>query len=121
MKKIEIRKLGLFYNSFDDDAKIMNYLFGYQIKDNRIGFPLNALNKVINTLEDKKISYEILGETKKDFKNLNTYNIYLEKAQDKLEINKHLNTILKKLETMEKDKLYLLLNKFEGLIDEIGI
>jgi hypothetical protein len=119
MKKIEIRKLGVFYNAFDDNAKILNYLFGYQIKDNRCGFPLNALTKVINTLEEKKISYEVLGECNKDFKNLNAYNKYLEKAQDKLDINNRLNNMLRKLNDLDKDNLYVLLDKFEGLLNEI--
>jgi hypothetical protein len=117
--KIEIRKIGLFYNAFDDDAQIMHFLFGYKIKENRCGFPLNALNKVINTLEDKKISYEIIGESKNDFKDLNTYNKYLEKAIDKLKINNRINNILERLNNLDKDKLCLLLTKFESLIDEV--
>jgi hypothetical protein len=118
MNKIEIRKVGLFYHVFGDDAKILHFLFGYQIRDNRCGFPLNALNKVTNTLEDKKINYEVTGEKKQDFKNLNKYNKYLGKAQDKLEINERLNKILKKLNDMDKDRLYDLLARFEGLLNE---
>lgn len=49
-----IRKTGLFYNVFDNDAEILHYLLHYKIIDNRVGFPANALHKVKNILEDKK-------------------------------------------------------------------
>ena len=52
-----IRKEGLFYSVFDSDAEILNYLFDYKIINNRCGFPINAINKVLNTLEEKKINY----------------------------------------------------------------
>ena len=50
---ITIRKEGLFYSVFDDDALIFNYLFGYKIINNRCGFPENAFNKVVNILYEK--------------------------------------------------------------------
>lgn len=96
----------------------MHFIFGYQIKDNRCGFPLNALNKVINVLEDKKISYEVIGECSKDFKKLNTYKSYLEKSQNKLEINERLDNIINKLENLDSERLYLLLDKFENILYE---
>ena len=39
----------------------MNLLFGYKVlKDGLCGFPDNSLSKVLNTLEDAKISYQII-------------------------------------------------------------
>ena len=84
MKFVTIRKMGLFYNVFDDDALILHYLLHYKIIDNKVGFPSNAINKVINSLEEKNISYKILNDSQdnKDFKDLNKYDFYLAKAKD---------------------------------------
>lgn len=38
--ELKIRKNGLFYEVFNEDAKILHYLFGYKIKDNRVSFPI---------------------------------------------------------------------------------
>lgn len=52
---------GKFYQCRDMDAYIMNLLFGYKVlKDGLCGFPDNSLSKVLNTLEDAKISYQII-------------------------------------------------------------
>lgn len=78
-------KNGRFYNAYKDDAIILNYLFGYKVlKDQKAGFPETVLNKVINTLEDKKINYQIITKDYnpkiKKYDNLNNYKKVLEKA-----------------------------------------
>ena len=50
MNVVKIRKSGTFYQVFDDDTYILYYLFGYNIINNRIGFPKSVINKVINRL-----------------------------------------------------------------------
>lgn len=46
---------------FDNDAYIIHMIFGYKIIDGRkCGFPDNALPKVLQKLEDYKISYQIV-------------------------------------------------------------
>lgn len=56
-----IFKNGKFYNVYNDDAFIFYYLFGYKIlKDDKVGFPESGLVKVLNTIEDKKINYQII-------------------------------------------------------------
>ena len=62
MNSVKIRKNGTFYNVFDKDMYILYFLLNYQIKNDKIGFPKSALNKVINILEENKISYEVIGE-----------------------------------------------------------
>ena len=52
MKFVTIRKVGLFYQVFDDDALILHFLLTYKVIDSKVGFPNNALNKVINVLEE---------------------------------------------------------------------
>ena len=58
---------GTFYNVYGRDCSIMNYLFGYKIKevgkDTTCGFPKNSLNKVRVTLEKKGINYIVIDRT----------------------------------------------------------
>lgn len=72
--------------------------FGYKILDGgKVGFPESVLNKVVNTLLDKKISYMIIyvdkDPEKKDFKKLNNYVVYKNKAIKKLDYVDKVNTI----------------------------
>ena len=55
-KILVIRKnKGKFFTVYGDDANIISSLFGYKIlNNNKVGFPESVLNKIINTLEDKK-------------------------------------------------------------------
>ncbi len=114
---ITIRKEGLFYSVFDDDALIFNYLFGYKIINNRCGFPENAFNKVVNILYEKNISYTINDE-KVDFKNKNKYKHYLTKAIDKNKINEKIEKLKDKIERLKEEDLFDLLNKIEDIINE---
>lgn len=54
-----LRQIGKFYNALDDDCYILFYLFGYKISNYKSGFPVSALNKVKNELEEKKISFGV--------------------------------------------------------------
>ena len=71
-------KSGNFYITFDLDAQIMNLLFNYKIVRNKVGFPVNIRNKIIDTLNIDKINYVIYEGNntfnKKEFEN----NSYLE-------------------------------------------
>lgn len=55
-KYLVIRKnKGKFCTVHGDDANIIYSLFGYKIlNNNKVDFPESVLNKIINTLEDKK-------------------------------------------------------------------
>ena len=84
-------KTGGFYHTYGKDSYIISYLFGYktkQIEENysTCGFPESAINKVMATLENKKINYMILDrknnydtDTKENYKNLNNYQKVYEK------------------------------------------
>ena len=117
---LTLRKNALFYEVYDDDAVILNYLLGYKNIKGRVGFPINAFSKVINILEDKKINYKIIDEQEevKDFKNLNQYLNILAKASDKVEVNNKINKILDKLKTFDEGTLYEILEKVESIIYE---
>ncbi len=99
IKKIENQTLllievGKFIYAYGKDAYIISYIFNYKIKiltENNntyvCAFPRDKLNKIMATLENKKINYLILDrknnyriDEKCDNKNLNRYNEYIEKA-----------------------------------------
>lgn len=68
----------------------MNLLFGYEVlKDGLCGFPDNSLSNVLNTLEDAKISYQIIEVDKnlviKNFDKLNNCPKYLDLALKNLD------------------------------------
>ena len=111
-----IRKSGKFYNVFDDDAYIFNYLFNYNIINYKVGFPESAYKKVINKLEECSINYIVLGTEKieKTFKNKNKYKRYLEhsKINNKFEMNlKELTNKLEKFSYEELVRITILLER----------
>lgn len=59
LQTIVLAKSGSFYIAYDEDAYIMNYLFSYQINDNKIGFPIGSLSKVLEKLEEAKINNKV--------------------------------------------------------------
>ena len=79
-KYIIMIKCGYFYEIYGEEAFIMNKVFGYKIKEisgsDRVGFPINSYNKVINSLNKLKINYFIYNDKKAKFKE-NNYDKYL--------------------------------------------
>ena len=53
---IVIIKSGMFFVTFDDDARILKTIFNYQINDGKVGFPVSSLEKVVQGLKNKAIS-----------------------------------------------------------------
>lgn len=83
-------KTSKFYNVYGESAYILYYLFSYKVNSGvRTGFPDQAINKVINALLDKKISYKIFENEhvieEKDFKKLNNYDKYCKCEQQQRE------------------------------------
>lgn len=115
---LTILKIGKFYYCYGKDAYIISYFFDYKLNlvENiySCGFPSQSLNKIISKLENNKINYIIIDrrnnydiEEKENYKNLNNYNKYYEKAKEivglKVRIQK-INEYL--LENMNKRKIY---------------
>ena len=116
MKFVTIRKVGLFYQVFDDDALILHFLLTYKVIDSKVGFPNNALNKVINVLEEKKINYKVIGEDiESNFKDLNKYDLYLAKAKDKIVVQEIIHNMEIKLEKKSEEELLQILEGIEKL------
>ena len=57
-------KNGNFYLALNNDAILMNRLFGYQIKEFtnfiKAGFPINSLNKIVIKLDNLNVNYLII-------------------------------------------------------------
>ena len=77
MKELKIRKSGIFYETFDEDASILHYLFSYKIIDDRVAFPSNSLDKVLEIIKENKINIFEIDENLEEmysFGRLNPYN-----------------------------------------------
>ena len=59
---LKIRKCGIFYETFDEAASILHYLFGYKIIDDRVAFPSNYLDKVLEIIKENKINYVLINK-----------------------------------------------------------
>lgn len=118
---VVIVKSGNFYYSFGEDAFILKYFFNYQIRDDKVGFPLNAKAKVKSVLNRYNVNmieviddYAYVLETK----NKNEYNEKLKEAKSDILIGKMLNNLMSAIEVKVKkeEANYRLIKEF---IDEL--
>ena len=90
-------KSGSFYITYENDALIMNNIFNYQNINNKVGFPIRSVDKVMNSLNDKNINYVIDNNDDSDILEFtsddNEYLRYYEQAK-KYEFRDSLNKIL---------------------------
>ena len=118
---VVIIKSGNFYYTFLDDTYILNYFFGYQIRENKIGFPLNAKAKVKSVLNRNNVNlieviddYAYVLESKND----NAYQEKLKEAKSNLLISNMLNNLMNAIEIKVKkeEANYELIKEF---VDEL--
>ena len=124
-------KVGSFYHVYGKDSYIISYLFNYNIKEAKdniatVGFPKNALPKVISKLEKEKINYLLIDtrnnydvDEKSDNKNLNTYaekyNISLKYIRLKRRISRISEALILEINNANiKEKL----RRIEEIVDE---
>ena len=114
-------KSGNFYYSFDDDAYILKYFFNYQIRDNKVGFPINAKAKVKSVLNRHNVNlleiiddYAYVLETK----NENEYESKLKEAKSNILISNMLSNLMNSIEVKDKkeEANYRLIKDF---VDEL--
>lgn len=120
---LRVYKNGAFFSSYNDDSKILNYLFGYKISfTGTVGFPETSLNKVVNALEKHKINYSILYRDHEpvtvNFKNLNNYNKVLKKALIQMENKERVDNIVNKIYNIESEET---LKKILTVIEDVII
>ncbi len=111
--------VGNFYYCYGRDSYILSYLFNYKINilKNEIyscSFPSSVLARILNQLENKKISYIILDkrhnyevDDKQNFKNLNTYQKYYEKGKEKFSTKMRIEKIYQYLLENMDDKTFI--------------
>ena len=66
-KKIILIQSGTVYVTFFQDAEILNYLFSYQIHDDKVGFPIKMKDKILFNLRNEKLNYLVLDKEKREF------------------------------------------------------
>ena len=116
---------GKFYDVYGYDALIFNLLFDFKIlkketskvKTIKCGFPDNSLARIVNKLDEKKISYQIMSRDKdpvvKDYKKINNYLKYKDDALKKNDIEVRLDLLLEKIKSLSHEDAVALLEKIE--------
>ena len=118
-----IKESGKFYRAYDNDALIINVLIGYQVLPGlRIGFPDNALFKVLNRLEENKESPVQLTldpnkqiEKEYSYKKLNQYNKFVNIARKTADLNNRLDLIVKKIKQADEEKIMKIIDYLENV------
>jgi len=137
IKKVQVQdvvmiKIGKFVYCYGKDACIISYIFKYIIKmlqDNIYvcAFPKDKLNKIMATLENKKINYIVLDrrnnyrtdEENLSNGNLNRYNEYLEKAVKYVKLKNQVDSIYEFLiENIEKSETEEMIRSIKKVINE---
>ena len=118
---VVIIKSGNFYYTFLDDTYILNYFFGYQIRENKIGFPLNAKAKVKSVLNRKNVNLiEVIDDYAYilESKNTNAYEEKLREAKSNMLINNMIHNLMSAIEIKVKkeEANYELIKEF---VDEL--
>ncbi len=116
---------GKFYDVYGYDSLIFNLLFDFKIlkketskgKTFKCGFPDNSLTRIVNKLDEKKISYQIVSRDRdpvvKDYKKINNYLKYKEDAIKKNDIEIRLELLLEKIKNLSHEDAIALLEKIE--------
>jgi len=117
MSSVILRKNGGFYAVYDDDTYILNYLFNYKIKDNKVGFPVSALNKVINVLENNLINYRVIDGNEVDYKKRNNYEKFVKLGKKKYSLTFRINEIIVKLDTLNEKDIDKILEYIENFYE----
>ncbi len=114
-------KSGNFYYSFEEDAYILKYFFDYQIRENKVGFPINAKAKVKSVLNRHNVNlieiiddYAYVLETK----NTNAYEETLKEAKSSVLIANMLNNLMNAIEVKVK-KEEANYNLIKDFVDEL--
>ena len=120
-KHVSLRKQGKFYCSFEDDAYVIHSIFGYKISNGRVGFPIESLGKVTNTLDNYKVDYVVIEKDKEVLKNSfpkNNYNKYLLDGKKSYDTIKHEEELIDIVKNLPEEKVLKIINYIKEVINE---
>ncbi len=113
---IIFRKSGNFYSVFDDDAIILHSLFNYKIKDSRVGFPVNSIDKVTEKLKELHIDYK-LDDIIIHFED-NKYDNVLIESKNKSSLDYKIREIEDRINNSDYNTLNKLIEVIDRFFDE---
>lgn len=101
----------------------MSLIFGYKVLSNRsCGFPESIFDKVISTLENYKISYQViyteLEPIFKDFKKLNKYEHFYNQALKLLDRQNRIDLIINKITNADDKDIEKIVKAIENVQDK---
>ena len=114
---ILLKQVGKFINVYNEDAYIISYLLNYKIINNKVGFPLSSLNKVINILDTNTINYKI-NDTYKNYKNKNKYTKALNYSKSIIHTRNRFTSLEDSLKGLSIEQLDKIISFIEKLINE---
>ena len=99
---VVLSKNGIFYYAYNEDAFVVSYIMGYNVKNNKVGFPENSLEKVISVFSKMKVSIYVDDML---FEFGNNYTKYLDEYKSKFEVEWLMNDLNKNIkEILKRDK-----------------
>ena len=104
---------------------MFNYLFEYKIIQNgktyKCGFPDSSLIKIIDRLNELKISHQIIYRGKntsvKDYKKINWYFKYKMVALQKMDIKERMDALIEKIKLLDNEKAKEIMEKIERCLE----
>jgi len=116
---------GKFFEVYDYDAFMFNYLFDYKVLQNgktyKCGFPDSSLTKITNKLSDLKISYQIIYRGRnpfvKDFKKINQYSKYKLIALQKLDVKERMDALVEKVKSLSEEQAKKVMLELEKCLE----
>lgn len=110
-------KSGKFYLTYENDATIISYLFGYKKTKGKVGFPESSVKKVLSKLDENRISYAIYNGSTVLFDDNNYYSFFEEASTDII-ITGMANELVKKIKkAIREDKSNY--QKIKVFVDEL--
>ncbi len=86
-----LEKHGIFYYAYGENALVLSGICNYQFKDNRCGFPIKSLEKVLSILSEFKVNVYVDNMF---FEFGDKYSFYLELYKSKINGDKLINNLI---------------------------
>lgn len=125
-------KSGNFYRAYDKDSYVLSYIMHYQIKQATAstycsGFPLNSLDKVVESLQNFNVNYRIIDFKREDktvveecnFGSKNCYDEIYSKAYKYINMKRRIEEMCECLiNNIEKDGTLEKVSEIEKMVYE---